>query len=411
MSDEENKDPKDTTEDKIEETEVKEEKVVSSPDKELMALLKDAGLSEADAQSAVIKAQKFGAKTAEDAKMLRVNDWLGCGVMLVQARKLVMTLGEKSKQPTAGQAAAAKPGASMNILPHLPDDDALLAALQVGGISKVGETDVIAGVRGYVASLYGVMELDRVIRDKVGERAESLDEPWPDEFYEMDKQVARREHADVLRAMGVSASVVSQARCNEFLARMRIFWGELRDFHQQAVAWMESYRTTMTDPTLMLQMMGAMAGGGGAVAPGLMTQAPDTAPVVDLASAVIDKLNRVYAGPGIPVARSLAADAIGYKKIIESPALRGLVGAASQEEMLKMLGAAVGADAVRTESAAARYVISVMKMAQVTEDQLPFYIVALVNLGNTIPWERLQEGAQVGGRRRSSAAVREPGRY
>ena len=163
---------------------------------------------------------------------------------------------------------------------------------------------------------------------------------------------------------------------------------------ERLAGWQKNWMTRVANPANLLATLGAAMSGGAAglpVMPG-MGEAPDTSPIVDAASDVIDQLNRVFAGPGIPVARALAAEAIELGKLLEKPELMAAINVSTREEMLKKLGLAVTADVARTERVVTQYVLAVMELEKVQDTKLPMYIVALNQLGTNISWERLLGG-------------------
>jgi hypothetical protein len=135
--------------------------------------------------------------------------------------------------------------------------------------------------------------------------------------------------------------------------------------------------------------MGTMvAGGVGGPSP-FAQEAPDPTPLVDQARGIIDRINKMFAGPGIPVARALAADAQQLSEVLKKPELINAVGAANRDEMLKKLGVSVGADAGRSESSVLQFALCVLKIASIETSQLPRYILAMRQVGATIPWSTL----------------------
>ena len=199
--------------------------------------------------------------------------------------------------------------------------------------------------------------------------------------------------------MGMPGNLVSAARKKELLGRIGGIFQVLEGFQDRLALWQESWTARISNPGAMFAGLAAMMAGGGTnpATAGLM-EAPDTAPVVDAASGVIDQLNGMFAGTGIPVARALAADAIATRRFLERPEIIAAVGAGSREEMLKTLGIAVSADLVRAERDVTQYLLSVMRLQKVATTQLPGYIVALQQLGAQLPWSTLTGGNGVAAR-------------
>jgi hypothetical protein len=347
----------------------------------LTSLMGDAG----KANEVLEKAKADGVQDTDGAAVLTEEDWKGYGVPKVQARQLVAQLKGAAAKPVAAPAAAPALG---TLLPSVPSDDDFLKLLQVGGVAKMDKTDVQAAVRALFADRYGVYDLDDRILEAVAARAEELDEPYPPLYYDIEKSKTAKKHADVLKALGVPGRVVNEARKKQFLGRMNGLWGILGSFQDQLDNWYTTWTQKAANPAALIGAFTAMASGGGAVMPGLM-DAPDATHIVDSAAGVIDQLNKLFAGPGIPVARALAADAVEFRQLLEKPELPASLGTSTREEMLKKLGIAVTADVVRAERSAVQYVLGVMELGAVAQNQLPLYIGALKELGSTIPWDKL----------------------
>jgi hypothetical protein len=119
-------------------------------------------------------------------------------------------------------------------------------------------------------------------------------------------------------------------------------------------------------------------------------QPPPTDGLRDAAESVIQQINKIFAGLGIPVARALAFDAQRIKEILETPTLPAQIGAPNREQMLKLLGVAVPSDYVRLERNVTRYALAVLEIERLTagQEELQF-LTALMMLGSQIPWDRL----------------------
>jgi hypothetical protein len=85
----------------------------------------------------------------------------------------------------------------------------------------------------------------------------------------------------------------------------------------------------------------------------------------------------------------MAYDAMNVKKVLETPMLPAMVGAANREQMLKLLRADVQADYVRLERNVIQYALGVMEYSKVTPDAELGYLTSLHLLGSQIPWDRL----------------------
>jgi hypothetical protein len=140
----------------------------------------------------------------------------------------------------------------------------------------------------------------------------------------------------------------------------------------------------------------AQTGAKGVMPPGML-QPPETAGLRDEAEAVIDKINKVFAGVGIPVARALAYDATRIKGILEDPTLPAAMGVTSREQMLRALGVEVGSDYVRLERNVTRYALAIMELPKVSSGNEEYgYLGAMLQLGAQIPWDKLSKGGRPG---------------
>lgn len=369
---------------------------------ELLARLKTLLGDEAKANEVLEKAKAEGLASSDDAKLLTEAEWIGYGVPKIQARKLTAEL-TKPAAPAAPPIAAVT-GVMTSVLPTVPDDGDFLKQLQVGGTLKMQPADVIAAVRVTFAQRYGLFDIDERIVSAMEARAEEMEEPYPQVYYDIRKALSRKAHAEVLQALEVPGTIVSERNKKAFLGRLAGIWDVLADFQDRIDAWQGAWQTKMSNPGVLFSGIAAMMSGGAAAgaASGLV-DAPDTAPVLDAATSVIDNLNRMFAGAGIPVARALAADAVQLRQLFEKPEIVMATGAATREEMIKKLGLAVTADTVRSEKSVTQYVLSVLKLPDCPVNQLPMYIVALKELGANVPWDSLRAG------RASDGAARSPG--
>lgn len=226
--------------------------------------------------------------------------------------------------------------------------------------------------------------------DAIERRATDLGEPVPEIFYELETLIGRRSYAEVLRAMGMPGSLVSAARKKELLNRISGIFTLLQGFQDRLTGWQENWTSRMSNPGALFAGLAVVMGGGGAnPAAATLMEAPDPNPILDAAAGVIDQLNAMFAGTGIPVARALAADAIATRRFLENPALVSAVGAGSRDEMLKTLGLGVSADLVRAERDVTQYILCVMRIQKLTTQQLPGFIIAVQQLGSQLPWAQL----------------------
>jgi hypothetical protein len=290
--------------------------------------------------------------------------------------------------PAAGAAPAAL---NFSILPPVPDEPSFIAALKIGGVLKVGPTDVISAVKAAHALQVGLFGLPTTLMRKMEDFALKQEEPCGPDFYELQKLLTQKRYGEILSALGVPGSFVSAGKKTEFFTRLHLkLWPALKSFNAQLTAWQQAWMSGMSNPGMMVMAMAAGTSGG-IMPPGMMAP-PDTSNLRASAEEVINEINRVFAGPGIPVARALAFDATRIMTILNKPTLPTQVGAASKDQMLKELGITVGADVVRMEQSITRYALAIMSLAEVPADAEVNYLGAMLQLGLTIPWDKLGAG-------------------
>ncbi|MFZ2205102.1 MAG: hypothetical protein WAV23_00725 [Minisyncoccia bacterium] len=304
------------------------------------------------------------------------------------APKAAETVGANSNGP-AMQALA--------ILPVAPDDVSFLEMLKTGGVLKVETTEVISAVKAALANRIGLYRLPEKILIKMEEFANKQEEPCTEVFYKMQKLLTEKKYGDVLAAIGVPGSYVSEGRKKDFFTKLDAkFWVALDSFNKELVTWQQTWMNGAANPGLMMMAMTA-SHVGGTLPPGMMSP-PDTTPLRSSAEEVVNEINRIFAGPGIPIARALAYDATRIMGILKDPTLPAQVGSSNKEQMLKELGVNVGADLVRTEQGVTRFTLAIMSLPKVAADAELAYFSALIQLGATIPWDKLTNttGAGIG---------------
>jgi hypothetical protein len=353
---------------------------------ELKAKLKELGLNEEQ----ITKLENEGAKTTEDVASLSANEIKAateCG--LVTAKKVVKAF---APVPVPESAAAQPQPVSMDILPSVPDDSTFLEMLKVGGVLKITPTDVISAMRATIAGGMKLYELPDILADKMEQFANDQGEPVGETFYRINAMITHRSYGDLFAALpGVTGNFVSERRKREVLTRLNTsLWPSLQGFNKQLIDWSDSWTRGMANPTLGLAFLAMSQSGMPSIMPPGMMQPPETAGLRDAAEGVIDQINKIFAGTGIPVARALAWEATRIKGILEEPGLLAAVGATSREQMLKMLGVDVSADYVRLERNVTRYALAVMELKNVVAGAGEYgYLAAMLTLGMAIPWDKL----------------------
>lgn len=325
-----------------------------------------------------------------DAEMVllsehEIREITGCTV--IAAKKAAAAFSPK---PSEAEVEASNTAAIRNVLPALPDDQSFLEMLKVGGVLKVDRTNVIAAMRAAIASDIGLYALpDRLIQ-RMEAFALEQDEPVGESFYRLQKQLAERRYGEVLAALGTTGNFVSDKRKRETLERLdALLWPALRGFNTQLRAWVEAWSQGAANPAALMMAMAVSQGPRGVMPPGML-QPPDTAVLRDEGEGVVNSINKVFAGTGIPVARALAYDALRIREVLEDPSLPSTVGAATRDQMIKMLGIDVGADYVRLEQNVSRFALAIMELPKVAAgNEEVTYLSALYTLGVSVPWDKL----------------------
>jgi hypothetical protein len=279
------------------------------------------------------------------------------------------------------------------VLPSIPDDTSFVESLKVGGILKVGITEIVSAVKAALADRVKFYDLPSILKDRMESTAETLEEPCSGDYYELRKMVLKRSYSEVLSALGIEgSSFITESGKSKFLEKLeQSLWNSVQDFHEALVGWNKSWMDTAGNPGVLAAAMASAVSGAGALPAGMM-QPPDTAHLRDAAEATIVTINKVFAGHGIPLVRAMAYEAQKIKEVLENPKLPGLVGAENRERMLKILGVDVAGDYVRLERNLVQYIVAIMEYPKTTQDQSEvIYLNAMLQLGSSIPWSKLIE--------------------
>src|SRR4029453_17613936 len=249
------------------------------------------------------------------------------------------------------------------------------------------------GIQAGFANRVSLYQLPAALVERMEAHAESLEEPVGPDFYRLRTLITRPSYAEIFSAIaGVEGQFVPQARKTTLLAKLdNALWPALFGFHAQLKSWFETWQQGASTPANMMAAMLALASGGaGALPPGMM-QPPAPDGLGSEAEAVIVKINRVFCGTGVPVARALALDAIRIKEVLDNSALPAQMGATNREQMLKLLNVGVTADVVRMERNVLRYALSIIDYDKVTSGNSELaYLTSLNMLGGPIQGEKIQ---------------------
>jgi len=309
-----------------------------------------------------------------------------------KVRKAVALLREVTEDAPVKDIVAGEQAAPVSyaILPTVPDDESFLTSLKTGGVLKIGSTEVISAVRAALAKNSGLYDVPNKLASKMEAFSNEQEEPCGAEFYKIMKMVTRRNYAEVLSAIDVDSKYVSEARKKQLLEKIDgILWPALSSFNEQLDKWLKLWQQGANSPLALASLvLGTQGPGAAPTMPGMAP--PETSTVRDAADGVVDKINKVFAGYGIPIARALAWDANKIKNILEDNALPAQIGSTNKEQMLKSLGISVSSDYIRLEGNLTRYILAVMELDKVTAGNEELnYLVALAQLGTSIPWTDL----------------------
>lgn len=327
--------------------------------------------------------------TPEALSTFTYQQFVDMGVKAGSAKKLVEKFFNQS--PTAETASSAT--SYMSVLPEVPEDVSFTESLKVGGILKPTEADVMAAVRSAIAAKVHLDELPEIIVARMEEFAEQQDNPVGESFYRLQKQVTSKSYGELFSALGISGNYASAAKKNAMLLKLdNRLWPAAYSFHNRLCRWVDTWNQgTMNPMALMAAFQGV--GRGGALPPGI-GEPPETASLRDAAEDVINELNKIFSGTGIPIVRAMAWDAMRITNVLSDPALPPAIGATNEEQMLKLLGVAVSADYVRLERNMTRYMLALLNISKQSDgDPILYYLSAMYRLGNDIAWDKLYEKA------------------
>jgi len=280
------------------------------------------------------------------------------------------------------------------ILPPILDDKSFVEALKVGGVLKVGVTEVTSAVKAALAKRVRLFELPGMLAERMEKFAEACDDPVVSaDFFEIRNMVIKKSYADVMHALGIEGAFVTDSRKNAFLEKLEsILWSEISNFQTQLTGWNKIWMETAANPAVLASSIASALGGGAGAGliPAGASQPPDTAFLRDAAEATITAINRVFAGFGIPIARALAYEAQKIRTILENDRLPMMIGATNKELMLKMLGVDVANDYVRLERNLVQYIVAVMEYPKIEAGQYEIlYLSEMLKLGVSINFDRL----------------------
>lgn len=340
-----------------------------------------------------------GVTSEADMQLLsadEVKTYAGCGAII--AKKVTAAFAPVPQ--VAPEASVAVSSATFDVLPNVPTDENWLDSLKVGGMLKFSPNTVIGTVSAALASRVGLYDLPKKIGELMERHSEGLEEPVGEDYYAMQAMLTRRSYAEIFSAMpGVDGRYATEARKTALLRRVdERLWGSLSSFQNQLKAWVDAWQQGMSNPAAMMGMFSAVSSGG-VMPPGMM-QPPPADSLRDSADEVVNSINYVFSGAGLPVAMALAYDAQQIRKVLENSSLPAQVGASNRDQMLRLLNVSVSSDYPRLERNLKQYALGVIELKNITAGQTELqYLAALYQLGAMIDWSRLSPASTATGRR------------
>lgn len=350
----------------------------------------DAKLKEAGATDEMIeKIKDLGVETPDDLAYLNQQRLEAAGIASIKAEKLLSALGLKQPAALGRQTPALNQMSFNDILPQVLDDTSWTEALKAGGILKVSGPKVISVIRAALARRAGLFEIPKKLVVLMESYSEQTQEQLPEEYYAIVDQITRHRYADFYKAIpGLNGNFVTEPKKKKLLERIdQDLWPAIARFQDALQSWHEIWMKDAPQQLMASQYSLALG------QPGMMPpmQPPDTTLLRASADEVIDAINKVFAGTGVPVSTALALDAMNIKEVLMNPGLPAMVGAANRELMLRMLDAAVTPTYPRLETNITRFVLAIMQIKDQTAVEEVQYFSALWALGSQIQWDLLKD--------------------
>ncbi len=348
-----------------------------------------AKLVEVGVDSALAETVKdaLGANTLDDLVGLTDEDYRGAGVKPAQLRKLMAEFGNGILPAFSGD-----PGAPIvSTLPTVPNFESLLGMLKTGGVLRVEESTVIAGVQGWLAERSGLFDLPAKLAKAIYDRAIADEFPVDPAYRRLKRLTTRRSYGDLFAAIEDfdGRSVTKEARDQLYLGVGTYIVSAGAEFNAALETWLDLWDRSSNKPGAMMRMLAS--GGRG---PRIGMTAPDTGGLRDQADKFTDAINKAFAGEGVQVAAAVAYDAAQVRTALMDGRLPALVGAANREQMLKQLGVAVSAAEPRLELNLTQFVLAVMQLKNVPGGQAEEdYLQDLYALGAQVDWGALGYGS------------------
>jgi hypothetical protein len=338
----------------------------------------------------VVSESDIGKLTAAEVKEIT-----GCG--LVTAKKVVEVF---APVPETVETAIVRAGeaAMVEVLPALPDGNkSFIEMLKTGGILLVDPINVLAAVSASISTRFNVDKIPKVLLEMMEEYAESQDKPAPKMFYDLEKIIVALDHGDLFKALNISGHFMNKENKKRFLDKMDSdFWKALASFQAQLESWWDIWTGELQNAGIaMMAFRNDKSGVGDDLSAELSR--PDSGTLRAAAEVIINRINKLFAGRGIPTAMTIAYDMTQNRELLEIKELPQALGFGDKEQMLKAisknLGASVEADSVELEKNVALFLLGIMKLSEVDSAHERRYLIGLRRLGKLIDWSKL--GADV----------------
>ncbi len=278
------------------------------------------------------------------------------------------------------------------LLPALPDKKSFVEALTVGGILTVEPVDAIAAVKAAMAMSVGVFEVPDKLRSAMLAFAQENRVPCGLEFLKLNQFIAKREYSVLLQAMGIAEYYISPELRRQFITNfVQFMWPAIVSFRDVLLKWNQAWMDKAAGPAAMLAIV-ASSGGGKNLLPPDLTSPPDTTVVKDAAVVAIEEFNRVFAGEGALVVRSMAYEAEQIRDMLQDGTIVAATGNINNEQMLRSLGINITPDIRRLEQNLARYAMAIIYLEKVPAEMELNYLGAVLQLGEAISWDKVARG-------------------
>jgi hypothetical protein len=351
--------------------------------------------SESAADAVLVRAAAEGVTDLHSASLVREEEWNAWGVPRIRARELVGWL-TSARPASAGSGPGASTSEPVDVraaLAAIPDDRSLLETVQRTATLRVDAADLVAAVRLRLGQSYGLDGIEGKLLRRIEERAIELEQPCPEVFFALERVLARRAHADVLAALDLPGTFVTERRQRDLLARLPALWRDVQAFDRALAAWDDAWRHKAAHPQAMLESLARVIHQPDQ-APAAAS-VPDPSPLVGPFSDVVRALHRAFAGVGTVVARALVERTHALMELLADPRLVDACGASNRDDLLRALDLRVPNDASVRERAAVQYLLTVAELGAQDETRRVASFMALRDLSRDVPWALLTSAPPV----------------